>query len=186
MKTSIINIISSEKLQALLDKATSYVEVLKLLGLKAYTGNHRTLKARIKKDNLSLNLIDENRKSFFKQHMSKLSEKIRLSEKDIFVENSELYPSSVRRFLLKHNLIDYKCGECSIVDIYNNRPIKLQLDHINGINSDNRLQNLRWLCPNCHSQTETFSGKNVKHIKNQNKQGEPPNMRRFLVVVVIL
>lgn len=38
-------------------------------------------------------------------------------------------------------------------------PLPLQLDHVNGIFGDHRLENLRWLCPNCHSQTETFAGK---------------------------
>ena len=38
----------------------------------------------------------------------------------------------------------------------------LQLDHINGINTDHRLENLRLLCPNCHSQTPTYCGVNVK------------------------
>ena len=42
--------------------------------------------------------------------------------------------------------------------------LTLQLDHINGINNDNRKENLRFLCPNCHSQTNTFAGKNLKNI----------------------
>jgi 5-methylcytosine-specific restriction endonuclease McrA len=44
--------------------------------------------------------------------------------------------------------------------MWNNKKLVLQVDHINGINDDNRLENLRFLCPNCHSQTETFSKKN--------------------------
>lgn len=41
-----------------------------------------------------------------------------------------------------------------------NKDITLQLDHINGVNDDNRIENLRFLCPNCHSQTSTFTGRN--------------------------
>lgn len=46
-----------------------------------------------------------------------------------------------------------------------NKKITLQLDHINGINNDNRVENLRFLCPNCHSQTSTYTGKNTKKNK---------------------
>ena len=46
--------------------------------------------------------------------------------------------------------------------LWNGIPLVLQLDHINGINNDNRIENLRFLCPNCHSQTTTFSGKHAK------------------------
>ena len=58
----------------------------------------------------------------------------------------------------------YKCERCGISD-YNNEPLSLHVDHIDG-NSDNNFPiNLRLLCPNCHSQTETFSGRNKKNSK---------------------
>lgn len=69
--------------------------------------------------------------------------------------------ASVRRAILKENLIEYKCSECN-VKTWNGKILSLHLDHINGINNDNRLENLRFLCPNCHSQTETYTGKNKK------------------------
>ena len=55
----------------------------------------------------------------------------------------------------------YKCHICGI-DEWNDKAIVLQLDHINGVKRDNRIENLRFLCPNCHSQTDTFAGKNKK------------------------
>jgi 5-methylcytosine-specific restriction endonuclease McrA len=69
--------------------------------------------------------------------------------------------SSVRKTILKENLIEYKCGICEI-DSWNGKKLSLHLDHVNGVNGDHRLENLRFLCPNCHSQTETYVGKN-KH-----------------------
>jgi 5-methylcytosine-specific restriction endonuclease McrA len=77
------------------------------------------------------------------------------------VVNLEDYATraGVRRVIIKDDLIPYKCGECGISE-WNNKKLALHLDHINGKNSDHRLDNLRFLCPNCHSQTETYTGKN--------------------------
>jgi len=52
--------------------------------------------------------------------------------------------------------VEYECSECCVGETYNGKPISLQVDHINGIWYDNRKENLRFLCPNCHSQTSTF------------------------------
>jgi 5-methylcytosine-specific restriction endonuclease McrA len=69
--------------------------------------------------------------------------------------------ASIRRVIIKENLIQYKCSECNIQN-WNNKSLSLHLDHINGMSNDNRLENLRFLCPNCHSQTETYTGRNKK------------------------
>jgi hypothetical protein len=65
----------------------------------------------------------------------------------------------VRR-LLKEGLIQNKCSSCKIDPVWQCKHLVLQLDHINGINTDNRIENLRLLCANCHTQTDTFGSKN--------------------------
>ena len=52
-----------------------------------------------------------------------------------------------------------KCFECGIENTWNNKPLVLQLDHIDGDSDNNYPKNLRLLCPNCHSQTENFGSK---------------------------
>lgn len=78
----------------------------------------------------------------------------------IFVTNSEFSKPYVRSLVLKKNLIKYSCSVCKNTGEWLSKKLKLQLDHINGISTDQRIENLRWLCPNCHSQTSTYCGKN--------------------------
>ena len=67
----------------------------------------------------------------------------------------------LRNRIIKHDILEYICNICGIYE-HNNMHITLELDHINGIRTDHRLHNLRLLCPNCHSQTNTWRGKNIK------------------------
>jgi 5-methylcytosine-specific restriction endonuclease McrA len=77
---------------------------------------------------------------------------------EIFCENST-YPK-IRNLVLKEKLIPYECGECDNKGKWQGKTLTLSIDHINGNHKDNRLENLRFLCPNCHSQTPTFGNKN--------------------------
>lgn len=84
---------------------------------------------------------------------------------EIFKSNSPWSPNFIRQTIRKNNLIEYKCNICGI-ETWNNLQITLQLDHINGDRKDNRLENLRYLCPNCHSQTPTWGTKSRKEVFN--------------------
>lgn len=57
---------------------------------------------------------------------------------------------------------DYVCEECNQGPTWNGKKLVLQVDHKNGISHDHRAENLRFLCPNCHTQTDTYSWRNVK------------------------
>jgi 5-methylcytosine-specific restriction endonuclease McrA len=63
--------------------------------------------------------------------------------------------------LLREGHLANRCRECGISE-WQGKPLAVQIDHINGIGSDWRIENLRMLCPNCHSQTDTFAGRNVR------------------------
>lgn len=83
---------------------------------------------------------------------------------EILVENSEYSNMSrLKERIINEGVLEYKCSLCGNKGEWNDAPLTLQLDHINGVNNDNRLENLRLLCPNCHSQTDTYAGKNLKN-----------------------
>lgn len=68
---------------------------------------------------------------------------------------------------LKEVGVPYKCSECELEPVWKGKPLNLQVDHINGDNRDNRRENLRFLCPNCHTQTDTYGNKPRKITKGQ-------------------
>jgi 5-methylcytosine-specific restriction endonuclease McrA len=89
---------------------------------------------------------------------NRFSEKV-LTE-DILKGLRPQYPTTKLKIrLIDEGYLECKCVWCNATDTWNNKPLVLQLDHINGVNNDHRLENLRLLCPNCHSQTDTWAGR---------------------------
>lgn len=82
-------------------------------------------------------------------------------EKILNGEMEITFVPAFRDRIKKYKLLgEIKCNECDIEEIWNGKPISLELDHIDGDKHNNRRENLRYLCPNCHSQTHTFRVKN--------------------------
>lgn len=86
----------------------------------------------------------------------------RISLEEILKGMHPYYQTNKLRIrLINENVKENKCELCGIVD-WLGKPVSFELDHINGIRSDHRLENLRIVCPNCHSQTETYRSKNIQ------------------------
>lgn len=81
------------------------------------------------------------------------------SYNEIFCSNSQFSHSTLKKYLLIFKIKNDQCEKCGI-NKWNNQPISLQIHHKDGNPSNNVVENLQILCPNCHSQTETFSGRN--------------------------
>lgn len=116
---------------------------------KVYTDNKR----------LPQKMVYENLPLETKDRMNWAKGKTLTPNNLIFTENSLYSNEMVKDRIVKDNLLEYECSKCGINN-WCGETIILDLDHINGDNRDNRLENLRYLCPNCHSQTDTYKGRN--------------------------
>ena len=144
--------VSDEQFIQIVQESNSYSDCLRALGLGTRGGSSTDiLKRRIAELNCST--------EHFGKQLQSVSAKYSLEE--ILVENSSYANiSRLKQRLINEGKMEYKCQKCGISE-WLGSPLTLQLDHINGVNNDHRLTNLRFLCPNCHSQTDTYAGKNM-------------------------
>lgn len=158
-KKSKIWFVSRDELQQMYDTHSTLQGILTAIGMVASSGNRMTLNRRAEYDNICTSKFSENFKKLKLEEMRRLTRK--KNDVDFFTEDSNIARKAVKLRILQKNLIENKCRDCNLRDLYNDKPIVLQLEHINGINNDNRLENLCFLCPNCHSQTSTYAGRNA-------------------------
>ena len=81
------------------------------------------------------------------------------------VEDSKFRNAAIKSLIERNNLLEYRCNRCKI-DSWLGEKLVIQLHHKNGNRHDNRIENLELLCPNCHSLTDTFKGKNERRYEN--------------------
>lgn len=152
-----IDVISDEKFESVVKNSHCLSEVVVRLGFSATSGSMvRKVKDRIKKQKLDISHFNP-----FNHNNACLYEISELLTKNSFYSNR----TRLKKRLLQVGLLKYECAICGNKGEWNNKHLSLQLHHINGISNDNRLENIQLLCPNCHSQTESYGGKNNKQPK---------------------
>ena len=147
--------LSDEQFVELLKKSSTISEVLFKLGYSVKGNSWGFAKIRQRMSDLNLD------GSIFKgkSPITKYGSLHKVNASDILKPNCKHARSVLRRYVINNNLIPYRCAICGCVE-WQGRTLSLELDHINGINNDNRIENLRFLCPNCHSQTTTYGSRN--------------------------
>jgi len=147
---------SKENLEKMVNESNNFSDVTRKLGLRPFYGNRQTVKKYIKLFNINTN--------HFRNYGTTNRNKNKKKLEDILVENSTyIYTSNLKEKLYNAGLKKRLCEICNQGEIWNNKKISLILDHINGVNNDNRIENLRIVCPNCNATLPTHGGKNVKH-----------------------
>lgn len=156
---------SKEWLEELCANSYSYAEVLTKAGRKQGGGAQSTLKKKIEEFQIDISHFTGQRwQQSPNQQDNKVSrEKYTLEE--IFVKNSPVTQKVLRGYVERHSILEYKCSNCGCDGHWQGGLISLEIDHIDGDNSNNEVENLRYLCPNCHALTETYRGRN-KALKN--------------------
>lgn len=154
--------LSEDEFVSLIRNSSNKAEVLFKLGYSV-EGNSWGYALLTKRMNeLHLDGTEFKGRSVFKNNVN---DSLKIENIDeILCKNSPHTRSTIRRFVLKNNIIPYKCSYCGNEGEWQGKPLSLQLDHINGNCTDHRKENLRWLCPNCHSQTETHGSKNESYV----------------------
>ena len=127
-------------------------------------------------------LLDcENCRTLFqKKYQGKISNRWCCREcRDIFLAKEKISKGNYTRataYSYFKRFTEYKCSCCGISE-WNGKSLSLQIDHIDGVNTNNVVENLRYLCPNCHTQTETWGVKNVSEEGRKRLREGNRNMR---------
>lgn len=139
----------------IVENSDNLSDICRNLGLTTLYGNRQTVKKYIEKYNLDI--------SHFKVYINNSGNFKKKDLEDILVKNSSFDTTHLKHRLYKEGIKDKICEKCGQDENWKGVKISLILDHINGVNTDNRIENLRILCPNCNAGLETHGGKNNNH-----------------------
>ena len=143
------------QLRRAIKESFSFAQTLKALNLVSCGGNYLVLKRAIAHFDLDISHF-----TFQLWNKGKTTGARTPTEKYLNNEKS-IASNKLKKRLIKEKFLVSECSSCSLAK-WLEKPIPLELDHLNGNSSDNRLENLRLLCPNCHALTPTYRGKNIK------------------------
>ena len=149
-------------LKELCQDSYSYAEVLRKAGRKQGGGTQATLRKKIEEFGIDISHFTGQRWQDSPNQIDNHENREKYSLEEVFIKNSPVTQKVLRGYVERHNLIPYKCQNCGCDGHWQNGIIALEIDHIDGDNTNNEISNLRYLCPNCHALTDTYRGKNIK------------------------
>ena len=144
--------VSNEKIIEVCNNSLSMAKAAATLGIHFNTLKSRAMKLGCYKTNMAGKGLTRTKRDGF--------DKIALSE-ILDGKHPQYQTNKLRIRLIKENIKEAKCEVCGITD-WNGKPVSFELDHIDGNRINHKLENLRMICPNCHSQTHTYRARNIK------------------------
>ena len=174
-KSSILWTLSKEQCKQLIFNNNTFSEILRKINMCPKGGNLKTLRKVFDEYDLDYSKISTG----LNNNKGKRFHITRITNDSLFTKNSKFSRNAVKNRIIKENLIPYKCAICGQEPIWNGKELVLVLDHINGINNDHRLENLRFLCPNCNAQQDTFCGKHLKSLPRKLKEEQKEKLKQL-------
>ncbi len=158
---------TKDLLEPIVRRSTSMAQVIAALGLRPTGGNYRFFNSRLRLLGIGTDHFvgqgwANGHTKFDHPALAQMAFRIGRPDEEVFVENSpETCGQRLTKRLLRRGW-RYACEICGISE-WQGKPLNLHLDHINGNHNDNRVENLQFLCPNCHAQTKTYCRRKMKH-----------------------
>ncbi len=163
-----IDTYSKEEFVTFIRSCRNRSDAFRKLNMQKSGASYSILNRRIERDEIDI--------SHFVEYNTEGASKTNKLPLELILVSNSLYSNTrdLKHRLIKEGILKNQCQKCNNRGIWQGQPLVLQLDHINGKRHDHRKENLRLLCPNCHTQTDTYGGKNIGRQHESRADGLHP------------